>query len=853
MILQQKRVFTSYLFLILFGISSAFSQDIPKKTLQINRVTDAPKIDGTLNDEAWKNAQIATNFTQFRPDMGKPDDESIKTEVKMVYDDSGIYLSAHLFDDPELIMRQFNSRDNFGQSDFFALVLNPNNDAQNDTLFFVFSSGQQADAIANPNIGEDFAWNAVWESAVKIVDDGWIVEMKIPYRALRFSPDVETWGVQFHRHFRRNLTQSTWNPLDISKGNIGLYHGELKGIKDIQPPVRLNLYPFTSTVFDNTEKPDFNLGMDVKYGITENLTLDATLIPDFSQVGFDNLVLNLGPFEQTFNEQRQFFTEGVDLFNRGNLFFSRRVGSAPSGSANLATNEEIVGDSPNIVNVLNAVKVSGRLKNGLGIGFFNAITEKTDVTVRNIITGETREETVEPFTNFNILVLDQQFNGNSSVSFVNTNVMREGNFRDANVSALVTDISNKRNTYNIRGNVRMSNRNLDTGTETGWSSFFLIRKAHGNFRYSVDHRLSDDKFDINDLGLNFRNNFNNFGADASYEIFEPTEKLNNFRINAWYNYRRLFSPSLFTDQNTGFRVYGKTKKTLMDFGGFINYRFGKRYDFFEPRDFENKRFFITENSVNGNAWISTNFNKPFAVDINLGGSKIFESSRENHYSYNIGFRPRYQVNDKFLLVYGVDYNYEKADRGYALESNDFSTATLNDDEIIFGQRDQIIIENTLSGSYNFNPFHSLNLTLRHYWTTVDYDENPYRLLTNGRLQELPFSFDFYGLGDSNINFSTWNLDLSYSWQFAPGSFLTALYRNQLFNSDTTSSQNFSESFNNLFQQDIQHIVSLRLQYFIDFNGIKSIFKGKQNQTNTQQANTLRKQEQLLRYELESEL
>ena len=853
MIKQITNHFVIIAILCCFGIDKAASQDISKKSLQIEKVTKAPKIDGILNDKAWENTQIATNFTQFQPEMGKPDNNTIKTEVKMVYDDSGIYLAAHLYDDPKLIMRQFNSRDNFGQSDFFALVLNPNNDAQNDTLFFVFSSGQQADAIANPSIGEDFGWNAVWESAVKMVDDGWTVEMKIPYRALRFSPDVETWGVQFHRHFRRNLEQYTWNPLDVTKGNIGLYHAKLKGIKDIDPPVRLNLYPFTSTVFDNMDKPDFNLGMDVKYGITENLTLDATLIPDFSQAGFDNLVLNLGPFEQTFNEQRQFFTEGVELFNRGELFFSRRVGSAPIGEANLALNEEIVGETPDIVNVLNAVKVSGRLKNGLGIGFFNAITEKTDVVVKNTLTGETRQETLEPFTNYNILVLDQQFNGNSSVSFVNTNVMREGNFRDANVSAIVTDISNKRNTYNIRGNLRMSNRNLETGTETGWSSFFLIRKAHGNFRYSMDHRLSDDKFDINDMGLNFRNNFNNFGADASYEIFEPTEKLNNMRINAWYNYRRLFSPSLFTDQNTGIRFYGKTRASLMDFGGFINYRFGKQYDFFEPRDFDNKRYFITENRVNGNVWISTNFNKPFAIDLNLGGAKFFETERKDHYSYNIGVQPRYQVSNKFLLVYSIDYNYENADRGYALESNDFSNSTLNDDNIIFGERNQTIVTNTLTGSYNFDPFNSLNLTLRHYWTTVDYDDTPYRLQTNGRLQQLPYSFEFYGLGDSNINFSTWNVDLSYSWQFAPGSFLTALYRNQLFNSNTASSADFSESFDNLFQQDIQHIVSIRLQYFIDFNGLKSIFKSKKHQTDTEQANVMRKKAQLLQYELESEI
>ena len=806
-----------YLIFFLYSITLVAQE---KKSLNIKRIDIAPKIDGILDDVAWQYAEIATDFIQFRPDMGKTANKDIKTVVKMAYDDSGIYVAAYMYDDPELIAKQYTSRDNFGQADSFLLVLNPNNDSQNDTHFYVLSSGTQLDAIANPSIGQDFSWNAVWDSDVKITDKGWVVEMKIPYRTLRFSTDVETWGLQFRRRFRRNNENYAWNPIDPTKGNIGLYHGELTGIKDVHPPVRLNLYPFASTVFDNMDKPDFNLGMDVKYGITENFTLDATLIPDFSQAGFDNLFLNLGPFEQTFNEQRQFFTEGVDLFNKGGLFFSRRVGSEPTGEVELTDDEELV-DYPNEVKVINAMKISGRTKNGLGVGFFNAITEKTDATIRNTDTGETRSETLEPFTNYNILVVDKQFNGNSSISIVNTNVIREGsNFRDANVTALVADIFNKRNTYNISGNVRMSNRNLpdEDNFETGLSSFFRIRKTHDNWRYSFDHRFSNENFNINDLGLNFRNNFNNFGVDASYEIFEATEKLNNFRVNGWYNYRRLYSPSTFTGQNAGINVYGNVKKTLMDFGGNMNFQIGKQYDFFEPRDFENKRFFIFENRLNGNVWISTNYNKPFAIDANVGAAQLFEKGREDYLNFWFGFSPRFQFSDKFIVSYSLDYENEIKDRGYANDSNDIVG------ESIFGQRDQETIVNSISGSYNFDPFNSLNLTFRNYWTTVDYEDNPYLLKDDGRLFKAPSTYEELGLGNSNINFSTWNIDLSYSWQFAPGSFLTALYRNQLFNATDLSKDSYFDSLDNLLAQDMQHILSIRLQYFIDYNGIRSIFK-----------------------------
>ena len=321
----------------------SFSQS--SKILNIERTTIAPKIDGVLNDEAWKTAKIASDFISFQPEIGLKASKNVRTEVKMTFDDQAIYISAYLHDDPSKIMKQQTNRDDFGQSDFFLVVINPNNDSQNDTTFFVFASGQQADAIVNPTIGEDFGWNAVWKSAVKMQKDGWSVEMKIPYRALRFpEQETPTWGIQFHREFRRDRSRYTWNPINPTQGNVGLYHGELIGLDNIKPPVRLNLYPFTTgiaTSFDGESQTDLKFGLDLKYGITDNITLDATLIPDFSQVGFDNLELNLGPFEQTFREQRQFFTEGVDLFSKGGLFFSRRIGNAPVGQVELAENENL--------------------------------------------------------------------------------------------------------------------------------------------------------------------------------------------------------------------------------------------------------------------------------------------------------------------------------------------------------------------------------------------------------------------------------------------------------------------------------------------------------------------------------
>ena len=799
------------LFCLLFAVFNVHCQD--KKELNITRAEKAPKIDGELDDKVWENAEIATDFIQFKPEIGNTLPRNKRTEVKVSYDDQAIYVAVYLYDEPEKIMSQLVNRDNFGQTDFFLVVLNPNNDAQNDTSFFVFSSGQQADAISNPTIGEDFSWNAVWSSAVKMKDDGWTVEMKIPYRTLRFADQENpTWGLQFHRQFRRDRSQYTWNPLDPTKGYIGLYNGELKGLDNLKPPLRLNLYPFSTGIlnsFDGDIDTDLTFGMDVKYGITDNFTLDATLIPDFSQAGFDNIVLNLGPFEQTFSEQRQFFTEGVDLFSKGGLFFSRRVGGRPSGELDLAENEDA--DVPSEVKVLNALKVSGRTKDGWGLGLFNAITEKTYATVTDNDTGDKRQEVVEPFTNYNILVVDKQFGGNSAISLINTNVTREGEFRDANATALVANLVNKKNTYRVDTELRMSNVNYQNDpSETGFSSFLFVGKVAGNFRYSFDHRFADTKYNINDLGLNRRNNQNDFGFDFSYQTFEPSGRLNNYRFNFFSNYRRLVDPNTFARFNFG-GGYRAFTKNLNAHGFRLNIQPGKQYDYFESRD---GRPFIFENSVSAGAWFSSNYNKVFAIDLRANAATLFEEGRDL-FRYDFEIEPRIRFSDQLLLTYGLNFENRNGDRGYA---------TSVDDNPIFGERNRQIVTNTISGNYTFNPFHSLGLTFRHYWDTVQYDYDLFTLLDNGRLTaEEGYNIDNVG-DDPNINFSTWNIDLSYSWQFAPGSFLTALYRNKLFNFDENSEDNFTESLDLLFQQPMQNTFSLRVQYFIDFNGMKSVFK-----------------------------
>ena len=250
----------------------------------------------------------------------------------------------------------------------------------------------------------------------------------------------------------------------------------------------------------------------------------------------------------------------------------------------------------------------------------------------------------------------------------------------------------------------------------------------------------------------------------------------------------------------------------------ISVRPGKQYDYFEPRDFENNRFFIFKNIVSLSGSFETNPNKMFSIETDLSSFTLFDKERDL-FGYQFEIEPTFRFNDKLRVSYELSYQNNKGSRGFVDNIND---------DIIFGERDVVSIENSLSGAYNFNPLNAISLTFRNFWSTVNYDYQLFILENDGTLSSNN-GYNVDSIGDSpNINFNTWNLDLRYSWQFAPGSQLTALYRNSLFNSDSASKDTYFNSLSTLFDQPIQHVFSLKLQYFIDYNNLKQVFKKKSN-------------------------
>lgn len=784
-----------------------------RKTYTAHKIASAPKIDGHITEAVWDQALKAKDFVMIEPGDGDLVPPSHATEVKLVYDNQAIYILAIMKEPhPENMMQQYTQRDNLEQSEFFLVDINTYDDGENQTRFIVTSAGTQVDGRITGN-DEDYSYNVVWDSAVSEDENGWYVEMKIPYSALRFpKKENQQWGVQFSRKITHLNEQYVWNYINKSVGQMSQYNGLLKGISNIDPPVRLSLYPYTSSAIDyykGDSDSNFSAGMDLKYGINESFTLDLTLVPDFGQTTYDEVELNLGPFEQIYGENRAFFTEGTELFTKGNLFYSRRVGNAPIGfndaQREKLENEEIV-ENPNKTDLLNALKVSGRTDRGLGIGFFNAITNKAEAVYRDTLSGKIRRITTEPVANYNILVLDQRFNRNSSISLINTNVTRNGHFRDANVTGFLFDIYTKENSFNFEGSAKVSNVNLPLQNYTGFASTLGIDRTKGNFRYGVSHEFANETYDINDLGISQINNYNNFFWNTSYQIFEPKGIYNQYRIEIYGQHLRRYRPNITVNTGVGGSFFAMTR-TRFAFGGSLDIN-SKFRDFFEPR--KEGEYILYNPSGGISAWVSSDYRKTFAYDVRLNYDKVYESKQN---ALKLTLKPRVRLSDKFNLIYTFVVNKELNRQSFVARSND---------DIIFGNRDQVSLENSLRANYNFNSRSGLNLSFRNFWATAEFAEDQFSVLVeNGAL--LAYNYDITENNTPNTNFNIWNLDLSYRWQFAPGSEAVLLYRNSIFNQDSLSYLNYKKSLDNLFEEPVRHNLSLRVVYYLDYNRMKNLF------------------------------
>jgi len=784
--------------------------------------TDRPlKIDGNLDDAAWSTAAVATDFIQNFPNAGAS--ASVKTEVKILYDNSSIYIGVMLFDEPSMIRKQLTARDREQQSDvdYFSVFFDTYNDNQNGFQFLVTSANVQTDSKLSPNFDGDFGeygdktWDAVWESKTKMLSNGWSLEMRIPYFSLRFSKkDVQDWGIQLMRFTRRNNESSFWSFVDPNVNGFINQFGDLKDLKSLEPPLRLSFSPYLSTGINVSPIGSGNKtewlksgGMDLKYGISESFTLDATIIPDFGQVVSDNVVNNLTPYEIQFDENRPFFTEGTELFNKAGLFYSRRVGRMPQKFGFIQNfvqsnpNYEII-ENPAVTNLYNAIKFSGRTKNKLGVGFFNAIGQREKAILRNKSTGVDSSIITEPLANYNIIVIDQALKNRSYITFTNTNVTRESINRDANVTAFDFSFFDKVNKFNVRGGGRYSKIFGAAGYD-GYSTSLRVGKVSGKIQYYLQNLIESDKYDPNDLGILPAANEVSYSGQISYNQFTPKGNFLTYNYRLTSIYRWLYKPYAFNYLRfaaSGFWVFKNFWDVSLSIGSFP---YGEN-DYFvlnTPGRYA-KRPAYSYASLEG----STDSRKRLFFSYEFLASLFHIPEEHNYYKYEIGLRYRFSNKVTMQIT-----NASEKETDYIV----FAGRETNGEPII-SFVDFTDITSIYSGVYNFTPRMNLTMRVRHNWSKVLYKRFA-NVDANGK--DIPRTF--IPNQDENVNF--FNLDAFFTWDFRLGSRVVLGWKNFLGRDEYVDGTVHKKYLNNLGETlDLRHgnELTLRFIYFIDYNTLK---------------------------------
>ncbi len=788
-----------------------------RRALSAQRVNAGLQIDGHLDEAVWQKAETAADFFQYEPNNDRP--SSLATEVRVLYDDHNLYIGARMLDpQPELVLTEMGLRDEHNlNADSFWIEINPFDDGIYGFSFKVSASGVQGDAnislgsgtlgYAPGSRGEDRNWDAVWKSAVRMTSTGWEAEMKIPYSALRFPKrDIQVWGINFWREIRRTRETSSWNFVNRSVGNKVASMGLLTGISGIDPHLRLAFFPYTSAYLEKTGADrgwsgTFNGGMDIKYGLNESFTLDTTLIPDFGQVQSDALELNLTPYEIKYDEKRQFFTESTELFNKADLFYSRRVGGRPYGyfgvSEQLGENERIL-SNPQETRLINASKLSGRTAGGLGIGLFNAMTAATYARLQDTVSGEERDVVTQPFSNYTLLVLDQSLKNNSFISLVNASVLGMADGYTSNVTGTEFRFLDRSRSYRLSGTAALSQQYRRAGENAfGYKYNLNLGRYAGTWQYNYARTLVSDRYSQNDLGYLRRVDEYSDSVSLSHNIFSPFWVLHTMTNEFTLSRSAVFSSGQFSSLSLGYSLRLLFRDRFMLMGSINVFPNGQR-DFYEPR--VPGRFYETHRAYSANIMLSSNYRNPIYVDGNL--SFIKKRAIAGQDSFFLSFTPTIRVSDRFKLAVGFGWGMDRNDIGYVHHSDS--------DRILFGQRNGQTFVPSLKSTFMFRNNLALSVNLRHYWSRVEYSGDYFLLGRDGELNRAEATSPA-----RNINYNSFTLDTQLTWNFAPGSHLSLVWKNAIDSLHDQVIGDYMENARFFFGQPQVNSLSIKILYYLD--------------------------------------
>ena len=746
-------------------ILNGFSQTPEKRTYKTGFAISAPEIDGEMNDSCWNQVEWGNDFIQIQPKENIA--PSQQTAFKVLYDDNNLYVFIRACDsEPEKISRRISRRDNLS-GDIVAVSIDSYYDQKTAFMFLATASGTKGDqAVTNDGRNNDESWNPVWYLKTTVDDKGWCAEMKIPFSQLRFGKKEEhIWGIQIQRQIFRLEERSMWQY--IPKGSPGEVHlyGELHGIEKIKPNRQIELMPYVVARAERFEKEEgnpfmdgkksaFSAGLDGKAAITNDLTLDFTINPDFGQVEADPSEVNLTAFESYFSERRPFFVEGKNIYqfqpsntivihnmSADNLFYSRRIGRYPHNYPKLGENE--YAEVPEATTILGALKLSGKTKNGLSIGILESVTASEMAKIDN--NGERREESVEPLTNYFVSRVQKDFNKGETVlggifSAVNRKITNPAlDYLPTDTYSGGIDFNHNWNerTWYVNGNAAFSyikgkeealiaaqsssaryyqrpDADYLTFDSTRTSlagyggTFKFGRFSQKKLQFETSFTVRSPGLEFNDVGFMRYSDVIHHGSWVAYYVRNPFSIFNNFHLNTnYWMYWNFSGEMLGFYLNTNFNSQFKNRWRL-------NGNFTRKSENISTSLLRGGPSFTMPGGTEMNLNLSTDQSKKLVLFAgNYQGFGDLQSERTQAYWLGFEARP--------FNALSVSFEPEITSINKTLQY--VSTTEMEEDpRYVFGTIDQKIVSFTFRLNYTFTPELSLEFYGQPFVSAGSYNE-----------------------------------------------------------------------------------------------------------------------------------
>ena len=875
-----------------FALQDSFpaSNNTSEKQIVAVKTYNKIAVDGHLTEKVWQGPGYA-ELEQQDPDQGlRPSQNS---EFWVAYDDEAIYFAAKYYDNsPDSIMARLVRRDFIwgDPSDGCVLYLDSYNDNRSGYFFYVSAAGTLADGLIENDVKQpnDLSWDAVWEGVPYIDDEGWSIEMRIPYSQLRFNEgDKQVWGINVERFISRRFETDMLAYTPRNESGFASRFPDLIGIERIIPPARIELLPYIvgKAEYIGKEQGDpFNsgheyrpgLGLDVRAGLGNSLTLNGTINPDFGQVEVDPAIVNLTDVEYSFEEKRPFFTEGVSIYHFGNggtnnnvsfnwpstnIFYSRRIGRPPQG--NLP--DYNYADIPNGTHILGATKISGQVYDNWKIGTIHALTQREFANID--LDGKRSQVEIEPLTYYGIIRAQRDFNsGDQGIGFLltftncffNDQSLRSSINKNAFVFA--TDgwtFLDDENTYVLTGWAALSNVSgtpermielqrspihyfqrqdashisIDSSATslTGYSGRLMINKNRGRWVFNTAVGFVSPKFEVNDLGFGSYSDIINAHVFTGYRWNDPTDFYYNAGIFA-----ATFASYDFGGNKTSQGYWLDGFLTLRDFyGGEISFTYN-------PSTLNARRTRggpLTLNPESKSARINLYTDNRIWWVLSVGGN-VDLGVDENSHSINTTLE--FKALPTLTISFGPQFSKNIYETQWV---NNFSDATATEtygERYVFAHLDQNTFSTNIRADWIISPKLSFQVYIQPFIASGKYSDFKYLARsksydfikygekgstigqTTNSEGDISYTLDSDGDGPSesrvienpDFNYISLRGNAVLRWEYLPGSTLYLVWTQSRENTDPNGDFRFGRSLNNLLGVKPDNIFMLKLTYWL---------------------------------------